>query len=71
MSFLRDVNILDLANKVEEVTKRKSAIEFQRSSKALPSASKLEKVVGWKPNVCFEEGLKRTIMWFVPKKRSI
>ena len=29
-----------------------------------------KELVGWKPNVSFEEELKRTIMWFVPKKRS-
>jgi len=35
-----------------------------------PDTNKLEKLVGWKPNVGFEEGLERTIKWFVSKKRS-
>ena len=35
-----------------------------------PDTAKLEKLVWWKPNVGFEEGLERTINWFVPKKRS-
>ena len=26
--------------------------------------SKLERLVGWKTNVSFEEGLKRTVEWF-------
>jgi nucleoside-diphosphate-sugar epimerase len=35
-----------------------------------PNTNKLEKLLGWKPNVSFEEGPERTINWFVPKKRS-
>jgi nucleoside-diphosphate-sugar epimerase len=35
-----------------------------------PDTAKLEKLVWWKPNVGFEEGLERTIKWFVSKKRS-
>ena len=31
---------------------------------------KVERLVGWKPTVCFEEGLERTIMWFVPKNAA-
>jgi dTDP-D-glucose 4,6-dehydratase len=31
---------------------------------------KVERLVGWKPTVCFEEGLKRTIKWFVPKNAA-
>jgi dTDP-glucose 4,6-dehydratase len=33
-----------------------------------PDTAKLEKLVGWKPNVGFEEGLKRTVAWFSQKK---
>ena len=32
-----------------------------------PNTNKLERLVGWKPNVSFEEGLKRTIAWFSQK----
>ena len=69
----QEVTILKLAKKVKETTKCKSAIEFQPLPKddpkrRCPDTSKLEKVVGWKPNVGFEEGLKRTITWFSQKK---
>jgi len=33
-----------------------------------PNTNKLEKLVGWKPRVSFEEGLKRTIGWFSQRK---
>ena len=36
-----------------------------------PDTNKLERLVGWKPKVNFEEGLKRTIKWFVPKKTQL
>jgi nucleoside-diphosphate-sugar epimerase len=72
----QEAAIFELAKKVKETTKCKSTIEFHPLTKddpkrRSPHTTKLEKLVGWKPNVCFEEGLKRTIMWFVSKKRSI
>jgi len=33
-----------------------------------PDTSKLEKIVEWKPNIGFDEGLKRTIVGFSQKK---
>ena len=64
-----EVTILELANKIKEVTKCTSSIEFHPLPKddpkrRCPDTSKLEKLVGWKPNVSFEEGLKRTAPWF-------
>jgi len=32
--------------------------------------AKLEMLVGWKPNVGFKEGLKRTLAWFSQKKQA-
>ena len=72
----KEVTILELAKKVKETTKCKSTIEFHPLPKddpkrRCPNTNKLEKLVEWNPNVSFEEGLKRTIKWFVPKNRSI
>ena len=72
----KEVTILELAKKVKETTECKSTIEFHPLPKddpkrRCPDTSKLERLVGWKPKVSFEEGLKRAIMWFVSKKRSI
>ena len=60
----KEVTILELAKKVKETTKCKSAIEFHPLPKddlkrRCPDTTKLEKVVGWKPNVGFEEGLEK------------
>jgi UDP-glucuronate decarboxylase len=65
----REVTILELAKKVQEVAKSKSTIEFHPLPKddprrRCPDTGKLERLVGWKPNFGFEEGLKRTIEWF-------
>ena len=71
----QEVTILELAQRIKENAKCKSTIEFRPLPKddpkrRCPDTSKLEKVVGWKPNVSFEERLERTIKWFVSKKRS-
>ncbi len=68
----QEVTILELAKKVKEITKCKSAIEFHPLPKddpkrRCPDTSKLEKLVGWKPKINFEEGLKRTISWFAQR----
>jgi nucleoside-diphosphate-sugar epimerase len=69
--------LVDLCWKVKfsEETKCKSTKEFHPLPKddpkrRCPDTAKLERLVGWKPNVSFEEGLERTIKWFVSKKRS-
>jgi UDP-glucuronate decarboxylase len=68
----QEVSILELAKKVKETTKCKSTIEFHPLPKddpkrRCPDTSKLERIVGWKPTVSFEEGLKRTVTWFSQK----
>jgi UDP-glucuronate decarboxylase len=68
----KEIAIIDLAKKVIEKTKSESAIRFHPLPKddpkrRCPDTSKLEKLVGWKPSVSFEEGLKRTIAWFSKK----
>jgi len=68
----QEATILELAKKVKETTKCKSTIEFHPLPKddpkrRCPDTAKLEKLVGWKPNLSFEEGLQRTIAWFSQK----
>ena len=70
----QEVTILELAKKIKEVTKCKSPVTFHPLPKdnpkmRCPETSKLEKMVLWKQSVNFEEGLKRTILWF--QKRSL
>ena len=65
----QEVTILELAKKIKEITNSDSPIEFRPLPKddpkrRCPDTHKLEELVKWKPNVTFEEGLKRTINWF-------
>jgi UDP-glucuronate decarboxylase len=69
----KEFTILELAQKIKEATKCKSKIEFYPLPKddpkrRCPNTTKLERLVGWKPNVEFEDGLKKTIAWFSKKK---
>jgi nucleoside-diphosphate-sugar epimerase len=69
----QEKTILELAKKIKELTKCKSSLAFHPLPKddpkrRCPDTSKLEKLVGWKPEVSFEKGLKRTIAWFSLKK---
>jgi UDP-glucuronate decarboxylase len=68
----QEITILELAKKIKEITKCKSDIEFQQLPKddpkrRCPDTSKLEKLVEWKPDVSFEQGLERAITWFSQK----
>ncbi len=68
----QEVTILELAQKVQEATKSKLTITFHPLPKddpkrRCPDTSKLERLIGWKANVSFEEGLKRTVVWFSQK----
>jgi UDP-glucuronate decarboxylase len=65
----REVTIIELAKKIKELTKCEPSLAFHPLPKddpkrRCPDTSKLEDLVGWKPQVEFEKGLKRTIKWF-------
>jgi UDP-glucuronate decarboxylase len=65
----QEVTILDLANKIKEITRCKSSVTFHPLPKddpkrRCPDTIVLERLVGWKPNVSLAEGLERTITWF-------
>jgi UDP-glucuronate decarboxylase len=65
----QEVTILELATRIKEITKCKSDLTFHPLPKddpkrRCPDTSKLETLVGWTPQVIFDDGLKRTITWF-------
>jgi UDP-glucuronate decarboxylase len=67
-----EVTILELAKKIKEITKCKSSVAFHPLPKddpkrRCPDTNKLGKLIGWRPNIAFEDGLKRTITWFSQK----
>jgi len=64
--------ILQLAKKIKELTKSKSPLTFHPlpeddPKRRCPDISKMLKLLGWKPKISLEQGLKRTIMWFQRK----
>jgi UDP-glucuronate decarboxylase len=68
----QEMTILELAKKIKELTKCSSSLTFHPLPKddpkrRCPDTGKLETLVGWKPQVRFEDGLRRTITWFSSK----
>jgi UDP-glucuronate decarboxylase len=66
----QEVTILTLAEKIKEITKCKSPIEFHPlpnddPKRRCPNIEKMKTLTDWKPNVSFDEGLNKTIMWFL------
>ena len=69
----QEVTILELAKKIKELTQCISPLVFKPLPKddpkrRCPDTGKLEKLLGWKPKVDFEEELKRMITWFSSKR---
>jgi UDP-glucuronate decarboxylase len=69
MGNSQEMSILELAQLIKKDTNTKSTIEFHPLPKddprrRRPDTSKLEGLVGWKPSVPLDYGLKRTIAWF-------
>jgi dTDP-glucose 4,6-dehydratase len=61
--------ILNLANKIKEITKSTSKIIFNPlpvddPKVRMPDISKAKKILDWKPKVVLDEGLLKTIDWF-------
>jgi UDP-glucuronate decarboxylase len=69
----QEITILELANKIKQLTRCGSSLTFQPLTaddpkRRCPDTSKMQKLVGWKPRIDLGQGLKRTIAWFSQKK---
>jgi UDP-glucuronate decarboxylase len=69
----KEMTILELAQMIQKETNCRSNIEFSPLPKddpkrRRPDTVKLEALVGWKPSMNLDEGLKRTITWFIKKQ---
>jgi len=65
----REITILQLAKQIKKITQSKSRLTFHPlpeddPKRRCPDTSKIEKLLGWKPKISLEQGLKRTIIWF-------
>jgi UDP-glucuronate decarboxylase len=68
----KEVTVLELAKKIMELARSSSKLTFHPLPKddpkrRCPDTSKIEELLGWKPKVDLEEGLKKTITWFSSK----
>jgi len=64
-----EVTILELAKEIKEITKTHSGIEFlvlpkDDPKRRCPDTFKLQHLTGWKPQIKFKGGLRRTVKWF-------
>jgi len=65
----QEMTVLEMARTILRLTKSKSKIVFKPLPEddpkiRQPDISKAERLLGWKPKVGIEAGLKRTIQWF-------
>ncbi|PIU21166.1 MAG: epimerase [Candidatus Diapherotrites archaeon CG08_land_8_20_14_0_20_34_12] len=64
-----EITMLELAKKIKSITKSKSDIEFKKMPmddplRRNPNIKLAKKVLGWKPKISLDKGLKQTIGWF-------
>jgi len=69
----QEITILQLAEKIRELAKSRSALTFHSLPKddpkrRCPNIGKIERLLAWRPKISLEEGLKRTISWFQRRK---
>lgn len=67
-----ELKIIDIANKIKEITGSKSEIVFRDlpvddPTKRCPDITRAKEILGWEPEVGLEEGLERTIEYFKKK----
>ena len=73
----REIRIGDLAHWVNEITGNKAGIELKerrdwdKKNRLLASIRKAEKILGYKPNMDFKEGLKQVNAWFAKNWKNI
>lgn len=73
----KDHKVIDMANMVNNLTGNTKGIAFtarrdwDAKSKLLSSIDKAKDILGYKPTVSFEEGLKNTHNWFVNNWENI
>ena len=69
----KETKIIDLANRISDLTGNKAGIRFlsrrkwDTKSRLLASVDRAKALVGYVPKTEFDEGLKRTVEWFKDK----
>ena len=67
------ISLKEIIKKIEKLLGKKANIQYLRPNKAdmketWADISKAEKLLNWKPEIDIEEGLKRTVKWYLENK---
>jgi len=67
------ISLKEIIKKIEKLLGKKANIQYLRPNKAdmketWADISKAEKLLDWKPEIDIEEGLKRTVKWYLENK---
>lgn len=70
-----EVTILELARKIKAITNSRSEITFHPRppddpQRRCPDISKAERILDWSPGVTLDDGLQKTIEWFMQRQRG-
>lgn len=70
----QEVTIVELAEKIKAITNSKSKITFHPRppddpQRRCPDISRAKKILDWSPSVTLEDGLRKTIEWFIQHGR--
>jgi len=73
LGTMERVRVIDAVNMVLELTGQEAEIKFLRDMPTGPlnrvaDNSRAKQLLGWEPQVCFREGLRRTIDWYYKSK---
>jgi len=71
----REMTILELARLVKKVVRSSSPLAFyplpkDDPTRRCPDIKKASTLLGWKPQVMIEEGLRKTLKWLIDTKKS-
>ncbi|MEZ0324028.1 MAG: GDP-mannose 4,6-dehydratase [Hydrogenothermaceae bacterium] len=67
------ISLKHVINTIENYLGKKAVIDYRPFHKAdlketWADITKAEKILGWKPKVSFEEGIKRTVEWYIQNR---
>jgi UDP-glucuronate decarboxylase len=70
-----ETNIIDLANKIIQISDSRSQVEFRPfppgdHHRRLPDGTKAKRILDWGPSTGLDEGLERTVRWLKLQKMA-
>jgi len=67
------ISLKSIIQKIEDLLGKKAVIEYRPFHKAdmketWADIEKAEKILGWRPEISIDEGLKRTVQWYIENR---